>query len=819
MRKHIPKIQIPGYHAIVVDKIKVDPKKGLTHEQVRKMKRAGAINESVKPPSKSVAEIVRSNVFTYFNFVFLVITIILICVQSWRDITFLPLIIANTLIGIFQEVRAKAVLDKLTMLNAPTARVIRDGKEQEVIAEKLVQNDVVVFRAGNQIPADAVILTGEVAVNEALLTGEADEIRKGKDGELMSGSFIVSGECVAQLTKVGAASYISQLTLQAKKVKNKEQSEIIRSLNKIVTIAGFLIIPIGGILFYQSYFVNGLDVRASVQSAVASVLGMIPEGLFLLSTIALAVSSMKLAQKKVLLHDMKSIETLARVNVLCVDKTGTITENTMAVSDYETLGEIKKAELNGLLSDFVGAQAADNATMGALKAHFSEPEGRRVESVSGFSSEFKYSGVNFEDESYVLGAPEFILGNEYEKYQEKIEGYNRKGYRVLLFAKYADKVEGKKLDHKVEPIGLVMLSNPIRENAVETFQFFNKQGVAIKVISGDNPVTVSEVAQKAKIKGAEKYVDASTLQTDESIAKAMREYTVFGRVTPEQKRKFVKAMQRDGKVVAMTGDGVNDVLALRDADCSVAMASGSEAAAQAAQLVLLESDFARMPDVVAEGRQVVNNLERSGSLFLVKNVFSVITSLVVIMFAVTYPLIPAQISLISMFTIGIPGFLLSQAPNHDLIRGSFVSNILKRATPGGLADCVLVALMVVLGRIFELPANDVSTACAVLIAAVGMLMVWRASKPVDWYKRACFIACLIGLLFCYIFLSDFFGMSQISLQTAIIMGALILASYPLLHSTHRFVDWFWKVGGKFIARVRDYTHANEIQNPFSKIEE
>ena len=316
------KIQIPGYHAIVVAKIKVDPKKGLSHDQVRKMKRAGAINESVKPPSKSVQEIVRSNVFTYFNFVFLIITIILICVQSWRDITFLPLIIANTLIGIFQEMRAKSVLDKLTMLNAPTARVIRDGKEQEIPAEKLVQNDVVVFRAGNQIPADAVILTGEVAVNEALLTGEADEIRKGKDGELMSGSFIVSGECTAQLTKVGAASYISQLTLQAKKLKNKEQSEIIRSLNKIVTIAGFLIIPIGGILFYQGFFMNHLSAQASVQSAVASVLGMIPEGLFLLSSIALAVSSMKLAQKKVLLHDMKSIETLARVNVLCVDKTG-----------------------------------------------------------------------------------------------------------------------------------------------------------------------------------------------------------------------------------------------------------------------------------------------------------------------------------------------------------------------------------------------------------------------------------------------------------------------------------------------------------------
>ena len=444
------------------------------------------------------------------------------------------------------------------------------------------------------------------------------------------------------------------------------------------------------------------------------------------------------------------------------------------------------------------------------------PDGRTVVSVSGFTSQYKYSGVNFEDESYVLGAPEFVLGSDYEKYQDTIEDYSHKGYRVLIFGKYDGIVEGKKLTHKFAPMGLIMLSNPIRENAVATFEFFNKQGVAIKVISGDNPVTVSEVAQKAKIKGAEKYVDASTLQTDESIAKAMREYTVFGRVTPEQKRKFIKAMQHDGKIVAMTGDGVNDVLALRDADCSVAMASGSEAAAQAAQLVLLESDFARMPDVVAEGRQVVNNLERSGSLFLVKNVFSLITSLIVIMFAITYPLVPAQISLISAFTIGIPGFLLSQAPNHDLIRGSFVSNILKRATPGGLTDVVLVAAMVILGVIFGLPEADISTACAVLIAAVGLAMVWEASKPIDWYKKTCFIACLVGLIFCYIFLNDFFGMSRISIQSAIILVALMAAAYPILKQMYKFVDWLWKAGGKFIARVRDYTHANEIQNPFAK---
>ena len=771
---------------------KVDYRKGLTTAQVRAMKHAGHINTAVKPPSKTVKEIVYSNTFTYFNFVFLIIAIILIAVKSYRDLTFLFAIIANTLIGIYQETHAKAQLDKLTMLNAPTARVIRDGHEREIKAEKLVLNDVVVFRAGNQIPADAVILNGEVSVNESLLTGEADEIHKTVNDELMSGSFIVSGECHAQLIKVGAESYISQLTLQAKKVKTKEQSEIIRSLNRIVQIAGITIIPIGVTIFVQNFFVNHVDIQRSVQSAVAAVIGMIPEGLFLLSSIALAASTIVLAQKKVLLHDMKSIETLARVNVLCVDKTGTITSPEMGVDGFIPLEKnARKEEINKLLGDFVCAQAADNATMETLKKHFTETSDRKVASVSGFSSEFKYSGVNFENETYVLGAPEFILGEDYKKYQEQIEEYNHKGYRVLLFAKYGDSADGRKLTAEITPKALVLMTNPIRESAIETFKFFAAQGVEIKVISGDNPMTVSEVSRKAGIKGAEKYVDASTLTNDVMIAEAMNKYTVFGRVTPEQKRKFVKALQASGHTVAMTGDGVNDVLALRDADCSVAMASGSEAAVQAAQVVLLESDFSRMPEVVAEGRRVVNNLERSGSLFLVKNVFSFITAMLSICFALAYPLIPAQISLVSMFTIGIPGFLLSQAPNHDLIKGRFISNILKRAVPGGLTDMVVVMMMVIIGQIFAMSTVEVSTCCAFLIAFVGMIMVWRASKPIDWYKRGSIALCIIGMVLAYMILPDFFGMSRMGIQAWIILVALAIVAIPVLMIMTTFTERMW----------------------------
>ncbi len=779
-------------------KIKVNYQKGLTKKQVHAMRREGLVNTAVKPPSKTVKEIVYSNVFTYFNFVFLIIAILLIAVRSYRDITFMPIIIANALIGIFQEMRAKTVLDKLTMLNAPTANVIREGQEKTINAERLVQNDVVVFRAGNQIPADAEVLFGEAAVNESLLTGEADEIHKTPGDELMSGSFIVSGECYAQLTKVGAESYISQLTLQAKKVKTKEQSEIIRSLNKIVTIAGIAIIPIGAIMFIQNYFLNGVGIQRSVQSAVASVIGMIPEGLFLLASIALAVSAMKLAQKKVLLHDMKSIETLARVNVLCVDKTGTITDNTMSVDSVVSLDKKhSEKDLFGLLSDFASAQAADNITMKAMKEYFTKPTDRKVTSVSGFSSEFKYSGVNFEKESYVLGAPEFVLGDDYKKYKDMIEDYGGKGYRVLLFSKYEDSADGRKLTAEITPLALVLITNPIRESATETFKFFAAQGVEIKVISGDNPRTVSEVAKKASIKGAEHYVDASTLDTDEKIADAMRKYTVFGRVTPEQKCKFVKAMQEDGKTVAMTGDGVNDVLALRDADCSVAMASGSDAAVQAAQVVLLESDFSRMPEVVAEGRRVVNNLERSGSLFLVKNVFSFITSMIAIIFTIAYPLIPAQISLISAFTIGIPGFLLSQAPNHDLIKGNFVSNILKRAAPGGLTDMIVVMLMVIIGSIFDISQVDVSTSCTFLLMVVGMMMVARASKPIDGYKAFVIGVCVAGLALSYILIPAFFGMTRMTMQSWVICIALALASVIILRWMTKLVEWGWKIFSKY----------------------
>ncbi|MBQ8119974.1 MAG: cation-translocating P-type ATPase, partial [Ruminococcus sp.] len=691
---------------------------GLTSEQVQQRIAAGMANTPVKPPSKSVGAIIASNVFTYFNFIFAAIAVILLINGCYKDLTFMPVIIFNTLIGIVQETRSKKLLDKMTMLNAPSTLVIRGGTEQRVKSDMLVTDDIVIFKAGDQIPADAVVVEGKVSVNEALLTGEADEIVKVNGSELMSGSFIVSGSCKARLTKVGAESYISQLTIQAKKVRTGEQSEMIRSLNKIVKIAGIIIIPMGALQFWHMRFVKDMGYVQSIRSTVASIIGMIPEGLFLLASVTLAISAMRLARHKVLVHNMKCIETLARTDVLCVDKTGTITENTMQVTGIEAVSYMSEDKLFTLLSDFAAQQSADNITMSALKKHFTQPSGAKIVSHTDFSSEFKYSSVTFEKAAYVLGAPEWILKDKYETYREKIEFDSRKGYRVLAFAKYDGKPDGKALTADCEPLSLVLITNPVRETAPATFKFFADEGVEVKVISGDNPITVSEVAKQAGIQGAEKYVDASTLTTDDAIYDAMKSYTVFGRVTPDQKRKFVKALQSQEKVVAMTGDGVNDILALKDADCSVAMASGSEAAVQAAQLVLLDSDFAHMTEVVMEGRQVVNNLERSGSLFLVKNIFSLLLSIVTLVFGVVYPLTPPQITLISAFTIGIPAFLLSQVPDHFLIHGHFMKNVLLKALPGGITDVMVVVIAVIFGRIFEVSQGEIATASTILLSIV-----------------------------------------------------------------------------------------------------
>ncbi len=797
--------------------------RGLTQEQVQERISQGEVNHAVESASKSQKEIIYSNIFTYFNLVFFVIAILLIVVGSFRDLTFLPVIIANTLIGIIQEMRSKKVLDNLSILNAPKSTVVRDGEKKVIQAEELVLDDIVIFTAGNQIPADAVVEDGEILVNESLITGESDQISKKKGDSLMSGSFVVSGECRARVEKVGADSYVSKLTLEAKAMNDEEVSEMIRSLDRLVKIVGFVIIPIGIILFSQQYFINNSSLKSSVTATVAAIIGMIPEGLYLLTSAALVVSVMRLAMQKVLVHNMKCIETLARVDVLCVDKTGTITDNTMSVKKMLPLRKIsdmvqtapgavagsdagvasdgaqleaaekeveafaleaafsveEAAEMELAVGDFAAAMATDNITMKAIKDYFRKRSGKRPEKVYSFSSATKYSGAVFEDANYVLGAPEFILQENYDQYAAQIECWSRQGYRVLVFAKYQGILNGEKLTQPADPMGMILLANPIRENAPETFRYFARQGVKIKVISGDNAVTVSEVAKEAGISDADSYVDATTLTDDEQLKAAAEKYTVFGRVTPTQKRQLVSAMKKAGHTVAMTGDGVNDVLALKDADCSIAMASGSDAAAQVAQIVLLESDFGRMPSVVAEGRRVVNNIERTASLFLVKNIFSLCLSILTILLMVNYPLEPSQISLISMFTIGIPAFVMSQEQNTDRIQGHFLSNVLFKALPGGLTDFIVISSLYLFCMEFNVSEGDVSTASTIILAIVGLMILYQIASPMTKIHWILWFGMAGGLIYCMTFVSKVFAITGISKKTIMLLVIFAIITEPV----------------------------------------
>lgn len=777
---------------------------GLTDEEVRQRVEEGLTNRADISTDKTTKEIVISNVFTYFNLIFLVITILLIMVGSFRNLTFLPIIIGNTVIGIVQEIRAKKTLEKMSLLNAPRADVIRNGSVKQISTEELVKDDVILLTAGKQICADAVVISGNIQVNESLLTGEADEVEKTEGSTLMSGSFVVSGECYARLEKVGNESYISKLSLEAKSMGGKEQSEMIRSINLIVKWVGIVIIPIGLILFWQSHFVNGESITKSVTSTVAAIIGMIPEGLYLLTTVALALSTMKLARKKVLLHDMKSIETLARVDVLCVDKTGTITEPDMKLKEIflcknsgadGTQTALTLDELKSLILDYANASVDNNATMLALKAYAADALTnntsalhRTAVSQQAFSSSLKYGSVTFSDGTYLLGAPEFIMHEDFARIEEEIIPYADKGDRVLLFARYDGENVENGINGSVTPLGFVALANPIRENAVKTFEYFKSQGVAIKVISGDNPRTVSRIAIQAGIESAESFVDAATLDTEDKIADAVNKYTVFGRVTPKQKKQLVKALQAKGHTVAMTGDGVNDILAMKDADCSVAMASGSEAAAQAAQVVLLDSDFAHMPDVVYEGRRVVNNIQRSASLFLVKNIFSLLLSLFSVILMVTYPLEPAQVSLISMFTIGVPGFLLALEQNKDRIKGRFITNVMLKALPGGLTDVIAVGALVVCGEVFCISDASIGTIATLVLSVVGFMILFKISEPLNGMKYAVIIGNIAGLVFSGFFLKKLFALTDLSNICILLMIVFGFAAESLFRNLTLLVE-------------------------------
>lgn len=773
-----------------------DVKKGLSTKQVEKLTLEGKVNVSVGKQSKTIGQIIAGNVFTYFNLIFAVFAVLLALVRSYNNMTFLPVIVSNMLIGIIQEIRAKKVLDKLTVVNAPKTSVIRDGQLHTIDSETLVKGDLCVFSAGNQLSADAILVDGFVRVNESLVTGESDEVVKNAGDILLSGSFIVSGECKAVLTNVGLDAYAAKLAIEAKAGRKKQKTDMMESLDKLVKTIGVLIIPIGIGLFLQSRFAVGSTIKGSIDSMVASLVGMIPEGLYLLASVALVVSVMRLGKKNVLVHEMNCVETLARVNVLCVDKTGTITKPDMSVTHVEILdytadsGEaVDSHGVDRIIKNVVGAIGSDNATMEAIHKYYGVNEEKECDQVFPFSSQNKYSGARYGKDVYLLGAPEYLLLEAYPDYKKIIDKYSGNGERIVVFGKANEEITGEAVTRAITPMAFIILENEIRETAKDTFDYFKQQGVAIKVISGDNPVTASRVAIKAGIENATHYVDATTLKTDDDITQAVEKYTVFGRVIPEQKKKIIEAFKVAGNVVAMTGDGVNDVLALKCADCSVAMASGSEAASNAAQIVLLDSDFSKMPDVVGEGRRVVNNIKRSASLFLAKNIFSMLLTIFTLISVNLYPLYPTQLSFLGIFTIGIPAFFLALQPNKSLIKGDFLLNVVLKALPTGITDFIVVTIVTIYGNCTGLAHEQTATAATLVLLTVGMAALIRVCMPFDMIRVIVCIAMAGGIVFSMIFLRPLFAMVVLKGLTRNLTIIMMILSIPLYRYVCRMTAW------------------------------
>lgn len=761
--------------------LQADPAEGLSPQETKLRQSNGLSN--IMPPSntKSEGQIIKENVLTFFNLIFLVLALCLCLVGSFKNLMFLLVAAANTVVGSFQEIRAKRAVDKLTLVAAGTAKAIRSGQRISVRTDQLVRDDIVEFAAGDQICADAVVRDGQLQVNESLLTGEADAILKNPGDTLKSGSFVISGRARVQLTHVGSESYAAKLAAEARRNVRSTKSEMMLSLTKLITVVGIALIPLGIILFLRHFLsvFQGLPLRDSVESTVSALIGMIPEGLYLLTSVAIAASCLKLSRKRVLVQDMNCIETLAHVDVLCVDKTGTITEPTMEVTDVYPLNSERFSydDIEKILAAFYHGEEPDNETARAMGQQFAGETTWRAVKRMAFSSSTKWSGADFgENGRYVVGAPEFIMGDRYDSIRSEAEPWSERGCRVLLLAAYDTAFDDGPLQSAhVAPIALVFLSNLLRPDAQETFRYFASQGVSVRVISGDNPITVAQVAARAGIENADRYVDATTLSTEQDFEEAVKYYTVFGRVTPEQKRYLVRAFQKQGHTVAMTGDGVNDVLALKDANCGIAMASGSQAASQVAQIVLLNSQFSAMPAIVAEGRRVINNIQRVASLFLVKNIFSFALTLLLLFIDMPYPLLPIQLSLISTFTIGIPSFFLALEPNYARVEGKFMRNVIRRAMPGGLTNLTIVLLAGFFTSTFGLSNEQLNTICVWVMSAVGLVTLYHVSVPFTRLRLAVLAAMTAAMLFSLLVIPAFFDLPALNASSALILVTLLLA--------------------------------------------
>lgn len=709
-------------------KEKIDISIGLNSKQVEERKAKNLINKDTTLPTKSIKQIISENFLTLFNFLNLLLAIAIFAVGSYKNMLFLGIVIINTAISTIQEIHSKHMVDKLAVLASAKALVIRNGKKQEISIHEIVLDDVIEFETGNQVATDCIIEDGEIEVDESYITGESDSIYKQKGEQLLSGSIILSGTCIARVEHIGEENYTSQISSGAKYVK-KVKSEIMSSLSKIIRILTFAIIPIGLLLFANQYFLLEVSIQESVVKTVAAMIGMIPEGLVLLTSTVFAIGVIKLSKQKVLVQELYCIETLARVDTLCLDKTGTLTQGKMEVEKYISKNNDNKL-FEEIVSKVVNSSKDNNSTMLALKEKFKKEEDCNVLKIVPFSSQTKWSGVTLEEYgTYILGAPEFILREKVEQYEKEIKEECNK-YRVLVLVHSNEELREreKELPKQIEVVGFIYLRDKVRKEAKDTLEYFKKQDVDVKIISGDNPITVSEIAKQVGIKEYKNYIDASKLKSEEDIKNAVLKYTIFGRVTPTQKKSIILALKEQGKTVAMTGDGVNDVLALKEADCSIAMANGSDATKNVSQLILLDSNFSSMPQVVVEGRRSINNLERSASLFLVKTIYSAILAILFLLIGEEYPFMPIQLSLISLVTIGIPSFLLALEPNKERVYGNFLKSVIKRAIPTAFT-IILGIISITIGYKYGKISEEIySSLCVIVAGFSAILLLFTLSK-------------------------------------------------------------------------------------------
>lgn len=747
--------------------------KGLNIQEVQERIENGYVNLVHDKNKKTYFQIFMKNICTFFNLLCLVVAVALIAVGAFDNILFMVIIIANTAIGIVQEIRAKKTMEKISLVTAPTAVVIREGKKYEIPVREIVLDDIVIFSLGKQISADCTVVSGEVEVNESLLTGESNFIKKKAGDRLLSGSYVVSGECVARADAVGDACYSAQLSAKAKEY-SQPKSELTKSMRLIISIIGVIIIPLGALMLYNNYIQVDGGSMETIKKTAGSIIGMIPAGMFLLTSVALAVGVVKLATKRTLVQDLYGIEMLSRVNVLCLDKTGTITDGTMVVTEVEPLNkQLSSDELRKIMSSMMHELGDNNATSQAMVEYFGKNEVMKAIAKMPFSSARKLSAVSFSNGyTYIVGASEFVINEVSKEIEAKVKEYAKQGKRVLLLAKVKGKIDKDELPSGAKPLALIAIEDRIRENAPETLRWFQDNDVDLKIISGDNPITVSEIAKRVGVPNANKYVNLYGMN-DQQVIECADKYTVFGRVTPEQKSVLVKALKQKGHKVGMTGDGVNDILALKEADCSIAMASGSDATRNVSSLVLLDSNFSSMPDIVAEGRRVVNNITKSSSLFLMKTFFTILLSIMCLALAISYPFTPNSVLLLEMFTIGIPSFFLALQPNKDPIRGNFLVNLIVKSIPGA----ILLLLNFLMCYLFDTAFSDgthYETMASIAITFTGLILLIRVSRPLDSYRLTLFggmfVCCVLALL---IMPQSFFGHVDLDFESMLFILCVV----------------------------------------------